>query len=120
MINPFSARVKSLLKKVPRGRVVSYGHIASLAGDPRGARQVVRLLHSSSDKEMLPWHRVINSKGKISLPRGGGYELQKAMLEKEGVVFGLGETVNLEKYLWWPRRKKQSSKQRPGKAPSSD
>jgi methylated-DNA-protein-cysteine methyltransferase-like protein len=105
---PLSERIVRLLKCVPKGKIATYGHIAALAGDPRGARQVVRILHSSSDKEKLPWHRIINSRGKISLPRGSGYELQKALLEKEGIVFSLNSTIDLEKYLWWPRRKSKS------------
>jgi methylated-DNA-protein-cysteine methyltransferase-like protein len=83
--------------------VATYGQIATLAGSPRGARQVVRALNSSSAKEGLPWHRVVNREGRISLPKGRGYELQKALLEDEGIVFGLGDDIELQKYLWSPR-----------------
>ena len=81
----FSSQIISLIKRIPRGKVASYGQIAALAGNPRGARAVIWLLHSSSSKEKLPWHRVINSQGTISLQPGQRYEEQRAMLESEGV-----------------------------------
>jgi methylated-DNA-protein-cysteine methyltransferase-like protein len=96
----FSERVRKLIKMIPRGKVAAYGQIAAFAGDPRGARQVVRILHACSDKDKLPWHRVINRKGQISLPHNGGYEIQKALLQKEGVNFDIYDRIDLEKYLW--------------------
>ncbi len=102
----FHDRVKALIRKIPRGKVATYGQLAALAGQPRAARQVSWALHSSSDKDKLPWHRVINSQGTISLPRMGGYEVQRALLEKEGVRFGLREQVDLERYQWQPRARR--------------
>jgi methylated-DNA-protein-cysteine methyltransferase-like protein len=58
---------------------------------------VARLLHSSSEKHGLPWHRVINSQGRISLT-GDAYELQRALLQSEGIEFGPEDTVDLAKY----------------------
>ena len=98
----FSDRVKDLLVRIPHGRVASYGQIALLAGNARGARQVVRVLHSSSAKDKLPWHRVINSRGTISLRPGAGYELQKELLEAEGVEFGANRHIDLKRFLWSP------------------
>jgi len=100
----FTDRVKSIIKKIPKGRVATYGQIAALAGNPRAARQVVRILHSSSRKDKLPWHRVINAKGGISLKPGQGYELQRSLLEKEGVAFGLSDIIDFDRFLWAPRR----------------
>ena len=100
MPDPFIARVIALIKRIPKGKVATYGSIATMAGDPRGARQVVRALHSSSKKHRLPWFRVINSKGMISLPHGAGYEEQRARLEREKIVFKPNGTVDLKKYLW--------------------
>ena len=94
-----SRRIVEIIRRIPKGRVASYGQIAALAGDPRGARRVARLLHSSSDRQRLPWHRVINASGRISLPRGAGYELQRAMLEREGVVF-VRDAVSWERFGW--------------------
>lgn len=98
-------RIKKVIKKVPRGRVATYGQIAALAGNPRAARQVVRVLHSLTKKENLPWHRVINSQGKISLEPGFGYEQQKGLLLKEGIDFDRSDKVDFERFLWRPRAK---------------
>ena len=80
MPTEFTKTVIVILKKIPKGKVATYGQIAALAGSPRAARQVVRILHSSSEKYDLPWHRVVNSQGKISLKPNQGYEIQKALL----------------------------------------
>lgn len=101
-VESFTDRVKDLLVSIPPGRVASYGQIALLAGNARGARQVVRVLHSSSAKCKLPWHRVINSRGTISLRQGDGYELQKELLEAEGVEFGDKGRIDLKRFLWSP------------------
>jgi len=79
--------------------VATYGQVAALAGNRRGARQVVRVLHSSSRKEGLPWHRVINSKGMISLT-GEGFDIQRSLLEAEGVEFDEKGKVNLRSFQW--------------------
>ncbi len=96
-----SARIIALIRRIPRGRVAAYGQIAALSGTPNAARQVARLLHSSSGKHGLPWHRVINSQGRISLPPGGGYELQLSRLEAEGVLFEAGR-VDFDRFGWRP------------------
>ena len=98
----FTEKAKALIKRIPRGKVATYGQIAALAGNPLGARQVVWALNSSSRKDKLPWHRVINSKGSISLPKGGGYEAQKRLLAKEGVEFPRSGKLDLSKYQWRP------------------
>ena len=103
MPDTFHKLVVKIIKRIPRGRIATYGQIAALAGSPRAARQVVRTLHASSDKEKLPWHRVINGKGKISLKPDSGYEIQKAMLEDEGIIFDADGSVNMREFLWNPR-----------------
>ncbi|MQY70704.1 DNA methyltransferase [bacterium] len=75
--------------------------IILMAVNYRGARQVVRVLHSMSEKEGLPWHRVINSKGTISLT-GEGYRIQKQLLEKEGIEFDEKGKVDFDRFLWKP------------------
>jgi len=100
MSTQFSEQVKDIIKNIPRGKVSTYGQVARLAGNPRAARQVVRILHACSEKENLPWQRVINKQGKISLKPGQGYELQKRLLEDEGIEFGLKDCVNLDRFLW--------------------
>ncbi len=99
----FHQRVIEIIKKIPSRKVASYGQIAAMAGSPRAARQVVRALHTSSRKEKLPWHRVINGKGQISLKRGYGYEEQKELLEQEGITFTLSGGIDFDQFLWEPQ-----------------
>ena len=100
--NSFSERVKKLIKAIPPGKVATYGQIAMMAGNPRGVRGVVWILHSSSKKAGLPWHRVINRRGKISLPSGDGCEEQKSRLEAEGIKFDSAGRIDLDRFLWRP------------------
>ena len=100
MKQSFTERLKALIKQIPIGKVATYGQIALYAGNPRASRQVAWVLHSSSRKDNLSWHRVINSKGRISLPKGRGYELQKKLLENEGVVFDEDDFIDLDEYVW--------------------
>jgi methylated-DNA-protein-cysteine methyltransferase-like protein len=100
----FTARAADLIRSIPSGLVASYGFIASLAGDARQARQVAWILHSSSEKQRLPWHRVVNSEGKISLPPERGGRLQRRRLASEGVRFDRRGFIDLRKYGWNPGR----------------
>ena len=91
------------IRKIPRGRVATYGQIAFEAGYPKQARLAGYALFNTPSGFKLPWHRVINAQGRISFPpRSEPYKKQKALLEKEGVVFLRGK-VNLERFLWRPR-----------------
>ncbi|NMO79844.1 MGMT family protein [Niallia alba] len=67
-MRPFTKKVVEIIADIPEGKVMTYGQIAAIAGSPRGARQVVRILHTLSEKYQLPWQRVLNSKGCIGLP----------------------------------------------------
>ncbi len=102
MSSDFTDRVKHIIKEIPRGKVATYGQIAAFAGSPRAARQVVRILHSCSEKDKLPWQRVVNGRGMISLKTGHGYEIQMSMLKKEGVKFSLDGSIDMSKYQWAP------------------
>jgi methylated-DNA-protein-cysteine methyltransferase-like protein len=95
-------RIKRAIKRIPKGTVATYGQIAAMAGHPRAVRAVVWILHSSSVKAKLPWQRVINGRGTISLQPGNGFEEQRALLEREGIVFELGGSVDLDRYQWRP------------------
>lgn len=86
-LQPFTAEVVRILKEIPPGRVVTYGQVARLAGSPRAARQVVRILHTMSEKHLLPWHRVVNAKGEIAVPDDESRDLQRMLLESEDVEF---------------------------------
>lgn len=96
----FRARVLAWVRRIPCGRVVTYGQIAALAGAPKRARQVGAILRSAGAP--LPWHRVINRHGRISLPQMGGYEVQRALLQQEGVHFDERDTVDLLRFGWRP------------------
>lgn len=98
----FEDRVKELIRAIPRGKVATYAQIAALAGNYRAARQVARVLHSSSEKAGLPWHRVVNSLGGISLKPGRGFEEQRRRLKTEGVDVDRTGLVDLAKSLWEP------------------
>ena len=98
----FTSEVIKLIKCIPRGKVATYGQIACLAGFCSSVRRVVWILHSCSKKEGLPWHRVVNQKGTISLKPGSGYEKQKEMLQKEGIVFNKKDRIDLDRFLWEP------------------
>ena len=102
-ISDFTTTVIKIIKQIPEGKVSTYGKIAFLAGNPRGARQVSWILHSSSKKYNLPWHRVINSKGIIAMKSIDGKYSHKEMLEKEGIEFISEFKVNLKKFLWEPK-----------------
>ena len=99
-MTPFTENVIEIIRGIPEGKVMTYGQIARLAGSPRAARQVVRILHSMSKKHRLPWRRVINVKGQIALQEDQAYNEQVLSLEAEGVEIGLGGVVDLEKYQW--------------------
>lgn len=98
----FTERVREIIRRIPRGKVTTYGMVAAGAGNGAGARQVARILHSSSQAYALPWHRVVNRKGRISLPPGRGYERQQELLMREGVEFMADGTIDFDRFLWLP------------------
>ncbi|MFP4597186.1 MAG: MGMT family protein [Persicimonas sp.] len=103
-LDEFSDRVYWIVQQVPAGQVVTYGQIALLAGSPRAARAVGTLMRNSlANGVELPWHRVINASGGISFK--GDFaraELQRRLLDEEGVVFGDNGKCDLEEYRWEP------------------
>ena len=95
----------SIVRKVPRGRVATYGQIAELAGLEGHARQVGYALHNLPARSNVPWHRVVNAKGEISARTGGdSHELQRMLLEAEGVEFDSKGRMELARYRWKRRR----------------
>jgi methylated-DNA-protein-cysteine methyltransferase-like protein len=98
--HPFTTRTIECIRAIPQGRVATYGQIAALAGNPKGARQVARILHSCAKGEALPWHRVVNREGRISLGKFQGKVEQKELLEEEGVVFDHSGRIDLKRFLW--------------------
>ena len=98
----FEDRAKEAIRAIPPGKVATYAQVAALAGNYRAARQVARVLHSSAEKDRLPWHRVINSRGSISLKRGRGFEEQRRLLVEEGVRVSRLGRIDLEAFQWEP------------------
>lgn len=99
----FFDRVYAVVRKIPRGKVASYGQIAALLGHPQAARTVGWALNAlrDSDIEDVPWQRVINSQGRISISRVDlGADLQRALLEEEGVEFNSRGYVDLNRFGW--------------------
>ncbi len=107
----FSARVIALVRSIPSGVVATYSQVATLAGKPQGARGVAWILNSSSDHHELPWHRVLNSKGRISFPVGSkNFRLQKKLLVSEGVEFDSNYHIDLKKFQWKKKAQVKKSK----------
>jgi len=97
----FFQSVYEVVKQIPPGRVATYGQVALLAGNPRMARQVGYALHQSPEEGGIPCHRVVNRLGWCCEGFAfGGVEIQRALLESEGVGFTANGRVDLEKYQW--------------------
>jgi methylated-DNA-protein-cysteine methyltransferase related protein len=104
-VDSLSQRIIRRIRAIPPGRVATYGQIAMMAGNPRAARAVFWILSSSSQKYKLPWHRVVNGQGRISLKPGTGFEEQLALLRLDGVEVDEEGRLDLEKYQYRSRRK---------------
>lgn len=96
------AAILAVVARIPRGRVASYGQIAALAGLPKQARLVGYALHHAGDTAKLPWHRVVNSAGRLSFPIDSEpYRQQKTRLASEGIPLLAGR-IDLRRYRWQP------------------
>jgi methylated-DNA-protein-cysteine methyltransferase-like protein len=100
-INPTAyAAILAAVSRIPYARVATYGQIALLAGYPRAARLTGLVLRSCPSDTAVPWHRVINARGRLSFPTGSrSYRLQRSRLQQEGVLFN-GERIDLARYQW--------------------
>lgn len=95
-------KIWSVISDIPEGKVATYGQIAKFAGLGKNARIVGYALNKLPDNSNVPWHRVINSQGKISIRTGDIYhKIQKSLLEKEGIIFENGK-IDLKRYGWKP------------------
>lgn len=98
--------VYEAVKLIPCGKVATYGQIAALSGHPRAARQVGWALHVNPEPGVIPCHRVVNKTGRLAPAFAfGGQDVQKALLESEGVKVFDDYTIDIEKYLWHPEQK---------------
>jgi len=100
-VNANCLRIVAAVRRVPKGRVTTYGAIAELAGLEGHARQVGYAMHDLPSGSDVPWHRVVNARGEISpRSRGDSHELQRMLLEAEGVEFDLKGTIDLKRFGW--------------------
>ncbi|GGJ72602.1 MGMT family protein [Deinococcus aquiradiocola] len=97
----FRARVLALVERIPAGRVMTYGQLATLAGAPGAARQVGFIMSGLAGTD-LPWQRVINAQGAVSTDRLGFGDIQRGLLTAEGVTFGASGRCDLGRLQWWP------------------
>lgn len=92
--------IYEVVRKIPKGRVATYGQVAALAGNKRWARVVGYALHACPDPVGIPWHRVVKQDGSPAFDSaGGGSNLQKELLESEGVRFKSGKVI-MKDYQW--------------------
>lgn len=95
--NEFKKRVLGIVSQIPAGKVMTYGQIAALCGSPRSARIVGGIAHFGPQN--LPWHRVVNKHGGLARGYPGGPEVQKQLLQAEGVSV-VDYKINISEYLW--------------------
>ena len=96
-------RIYAVVRQIPPGRVATYGQIAMLAGSPRGARVVGYALHRNPDPNTIPCHRVVNRQGRTAPAFAfGGEDMQRFLLEAEGVSFTPDGLVDMKRCLWKP------------------
>lgn len=107
-MKPFTTAVITLIKRIPEGKVMTYGQIAKESGSPRGARQVVRILHTMSEQHQLPWHRVINAKGEIAIKDREGFLRQKKLMEQEGITVSESGSIDLSIYQYHEGQTKEN------------
>lgn len=98
----FTERVNAVVAQIPKGKVMTYGQIAALCGNPRAARIVGGIAHFGDPN--LPWQRVVNKSGGLAAGYPGGRQGHKLHLEAEGVFVNDKLQVNAEELIWWPDR----------------
>lgn len=92
-------KIYEVVKSIPKGKVATYGQVAFLAGNPHWSRVVGYALHKNPDSPTIPCHRVVNREGKVAHNFAfGGSEVQRQLLEAEGVIFESDGRIDLEKY----------------------
>ena len=97
-VRRFRDDVLNIVGQIPKGRVTTYGTIASWTGWPSHPRMVGRTLHYTPDAEKLPCHRVVNKEGRTA----PGWSQQRQLLEREGVTFKTNGHVDMQRHLWEP------------------
>jgi methylated-DNA-protein-cysteine methyltransferase related protein len=105
-------RIYAVVRRIPRGRVATYGQVAALAGLPGQARLVGYALHALTSGTGVPWQRVINARGSVSArgTQSGGALTQRMILEREGVAFDGAGRVSLDRFRWKPTAKRPAAR----------
>ena len=117
MKSPSYGRIYAVVRRIPRGRVATDGEIAERAGLPRQARQVGYALAALRANDRVPWQRVINARGEISLRAEPGADaLQRVLLEREGVRFDTRGRIDLARFGWRPRTRGRLERATPSRA----
>lgn len=98
--NDFKDSIYSLVSRIPKGRLMTYGQIAALCGRPRAAWEVGQIAHFGP--EDLPWQRVVNKQGGLAKGWPGGIGIHRQLLESEGIQVTEDNTVDINKLQWWP------------------
>lgn len=102
-MNSTFMRIYEIVAQIPRGKVATYGQIAALLGMPRGARVVGWAMQATPEYLLLPCHRVVSKTGKLAPEYAfGGQEVQRQLLEEEGVTFKANDCIQMEQHLWKP------------------
>lgn len=102
-MNSTFIKIYDIVARIPRGKVATYGQIAALAGMPRGARVVGWAMQAEPEHLLLPCHRVVSKTGKLAPEYAfGGQEIQRQLLEEEGVTFGANACIKMDVHLWKP------------------
>lgn len=102
-MSSFFKQVYEVAAQIPYGKVATYGQIAAMLGNPRGARTVGWAMQGAPEHLQLPCHRVVNKQGAMSPGYAfGGAEIQRAILESEGVQFDEAGYIRMENHLWRP------------------
>lgn len=97
----FRAHVEQIVAQIPQGKVMTYGQLAALCGNPRAARIVGGIAHFGDPN--LPWHRVVNKQGGLASGYPGGRSGHRQVLEQEGYNVKEDYKVDVERLLWWPK-----------------
>ncbi len=94
-------KIYEVVKKIPKGKVASYGTVAAMAGNPRWARVVGYALHSNPEPVTIPCHRVVTKDGRVSVAFAfGGENMQRLLLSEEGIEFLDNGNIDMNKYEW--------------------
>jgi len=109
------ARIHAVVRRIPRGRVATYGQVAALAGLGGHARQVGYALHTLGPDSNVPWQRVVNARGEVSPRRMPGWDaLQRVLLAREGIGFDARGRIDLARQGWRPRARANERASAPG------